>query len=68
MPTFFEFLHDESEPAVRVVWGRFLFVYIQPYFDGNGRIGRFLMNLMFALEAASVDGNIAPFAKLLEAL
>jgi hypothetical protein len=34
--------------TVRVVLGHFIFVYIHPYFDGNGRMGRFLMNLMFA--------------------
>jgi Fic family protein len=33
---------------VRVVLGHFLFVYIHPYMDGNGRIGRFLMNVMLA--------------------
>jgi Fic family protein len=33
---------------VRVVLGHFLFVYAHPYFDGNGRIGRFLMNAMLA--------------------
>ncbi|MBK7960751.1 MAG: Fic family protein [Bdellovibrionales bacterium] len=27
--------------------GHFIFVYVHPYMDGNGRIGRFLMNLMF---------------------
>jgi hypothetical protein len=48
MPRFFELLEREGEPAVRVVLGHFMFVYIHPYLDGNGRIGRFLMNLMFA--------------------
>ncbi len=48
MPMFFELLGQENEPAVRVVLGHFMFVYIHPYFDGNGRMGRFLMNLMMA--------------------
>ncbi len=48
MPAFFELLHEEPEPAVRIVLGHFVFVYIHPYMDGNGRIGRFLMNVMFA--------------------
>jgi Fic family protein len=48
MPTFFELLQQEKEPAVRVVLGHFAFVYIHPYFDGNGRVGRFLMNVMLA--------------------
>jgi fido (protein-threonine AMPylation protein) len=48
MPVFFEMLTGESEPAVRVVLGHFIFVYIHPYMDGNGRIGRFLMNVMLA--------------------
>jgi hypothetical protein len=48
MPAFFELLREETEPAVRVVLGHFVFVYIHPYMDGNGRIGRFLMNLMMA--------------------
>lgn len=48
MPTFFELLQAEPEPAVRVVLGHFIFVYIHPYMDGNGRIGRFLMNAMLA--------------------
>jgi len=46
----FEMLAEESEPAVRVVLGHFIFVYIHPYFDGNGRIGRFLMNVMLAAD------------------
>jgi len=48
MPVFFEILAKESEPSVRVVLGHFIFVYIHPYMDGNGRIGRFLMNVMLA--------------------
>lgn len=48
MPAFFELLEKETEPAVRVVLGHFMFVYIHPYFDGNGRMGRFLMNVMLA--------------------
>lgn len=48
MPAFFDLLQSEPEPAVRVVMGHFMFVYIHPYFDGNGRMGRFLMNVMMA--------------------
>jgi Fic family protein len=48
MPAFFDLLREEDHPGVRVVLGHFIFVYIHPYMDGNGRIGRFLMNLMMA--------------------
>jgi fido (protein-threonine AMPylation protein) len=48
MPAFFDLLGEEADPAVRVVLGHFMFVYIHPYMDGNGRIGRFLMNVMMA--------------------
>jgi hypothetical protein len=48
MPALFELLKDEPHPAVRVVLGHFMFVYIHPYRDGNGRMGRFLMNVMLA--------------------
>jgi len=48
MPLLFELLREEANPAVRVVLGHFVFVYIHPYVDGNGRIGRFLMNVMLA--------------------
>jgi Fic family protein len=85
MPAFFDLLTKETEPAVRVVLGHFIFVYIHPYIDGNGRIGRFRMNLMMApggypwtvvpsaerkgyvaaLENASVEEDIGPFADLL---
>jgi hypothetical protein len=82
MPILFEMLEEEPEASVRAVLGHFIFVFIHPYMDGNGRIGRFLMNAMLAsggypwtvipverrdeymqaLEKASVDQDIAPFA------
>jgi len=85
MPAFFELLRTEPHAAARAVLGHFVFVYIHPYMDGNGRVGRFLMNTMLAsggyrwtvipvekrtdylsaLEAASVEGKIAPFARFL---
>ncbi len=48
MPAFFDLLREETYPAVRVVLGHFVLVYIHPYLDGNGRVGRFLMNVMMA--------------------
>jgi hypothetical protein len=48
MPALFDLLKDEPEPAARVVLGHFMFVYVHPYMDGNGRMGRFLMNVMLA--------------------
>ncbi|TAH01432.1 MAG: cell filamentation protein Fic [Sphingobacteriales bacterium] len=48
MPTLFELLENEPEASVRAVLGHFIFVYIHPYMDGNGRMGRFLMNVMLA--------------------
>ncbi len=48
MPILFELLETETEPQVRAVLGHFLFVYIHPYMDGNGRLARFAMNLMLA--------------------
>jgi len=48
MEALFTLLKEESHAAVRGVLGHFAFVFIHPYQDGNGRIGRFLMNAMFA--------------------
>jgi fido (protein-threonine AMPylation protein) len=48
MPAFFDLLRGETDSGVRVVLGHFVFVYIHPYMDGNGRMGRFLMNTMMA--------------------
>lgn len=82
MPALFDLLEGEKEPSVRAVLGHWLFGYIHPYPDGNGRMARFLMNAtlasggypwtvirvedraeyMKALETASIDGDIRPFA------
>jgi Fic family protein len=43
-----DLLQAEPEASVRAVLGHHLFVFIHPYFDGNGRIGRFLMNALLA--------------------
>jgi hypothetical protein len=48
MPVFFNLLGKETDPAARIILGHFIFVYIHPYFDGNGRMARFLMNVMNA--------------------
>jgi len=85
MPAFFELLEQEPEPCVPAVLGHWLFGYIHPYPDGNGRMARFLMNVMLAsggypwtvirlrdrrvylaaLDSASIETNIEPFATLI---
>lgn len=85
MPLLFELLENEEEASVRAVLGHFIFVFTHPYMDGNGRMGRFLMNTMlvsggypwtvipveerdrymYALEKASVEQDIKPFAEFI---
>ncbi|MGE0098961.1 MAG: Fic family protein [Hydrogenophaga sp.] len=48
MEELFRLMSDEPEAAVRAVLGHHLFVFIHPYNDGNGRIGRFMMNALLA--------------------
>ncbi len=80
-----DLLENEPQPIVRAVLGHWLFGFIHPYMDGNGRMARFVMNLMMAsggypwtivrtsrrkdyldaLEAASSDQNIVPFARFI---
>lgn len=43
-----DLIETEPEASVRAVLGHHLFVFIHPYYDGNGRIGRFLMNTLLA--------------------
>jgi Fic family protein len=48
METLLDSLENEPEPIVRAVLGHWLFGFIHPYTDGNGRMARFLMNVMMA--------------------
>lgn len=48
LETLFELLATEPSAGVQAVLGHFFFVYIHPYSDGNGRIGRFILNGMLA--------------------
>jgi len=48
MNALFDLIENEKEPSARLVLGHWLFGYIHPYPDGNGRIARFLMNAMLA--------------------
>ena len=85
MSALLDTLESEPEAVVRAVMGHWLFGFIHPYLDGNGRMARFLMNLMMdsggypwtivrmarrkqyldALEVASADQNIIPFARFI---
>ncbi len=85
MRALFDLLEHEPEPGVRAVLGHWMFGYVHPYPDGNGRMARFLMNAMLAsggypwtvvrvedrkpylaaLDSASIDQNITPFADFL---
>jgi Fic family protein len=48
MEALFDLLGSEPHPAVRAVLGHFMFGFIHPYPDRNGRISRFLMNVMLS--------------------
>lgn len=48
MPALLELLESETHAGVRAVLGHWLFGYIHPYPDGNGRMARFVMNAMLA--------------------
>ena len=76
---------DRGRSFARAVLGHWLFGFIHPYQDGNGRTARFAMNVLLAaggypwtvihvedraiymqaLEAASVDEDLRPFAEFI---
>jgi hypothetical protein len=85
MTALLDLLENEQAAIIRAVLGHWLFGFIHPYMDGNGRMARFLMNIMMAsggypwtivrtarrkeyldaLEAASAEQNILPFARFI---
>ncbi len=48
MPALLDLINSEREASVRAVLSHWMIGYIHPYPDGNGRIARFLMNLLLA--------------------
>ena len=48
MEAYFDCMREEKDPRVRAVLGHFVFTWIHPFADGNGRCGRFIMNCMMA--------------------
>ncbi len=61
MPVLFDLLKEEAHAGVRAVLGHFVFVFIHPYMDGNGRIGRFLFNVMLA--SGGYSWTVVPLAR-----
>jgi len=61
MPELFRLIKEEPVASVRAILGHFIFVYIHPFMDGNGRTGRFLMNTMFA--SGGFDWTVIPVEK-----
>ena len=61
MPEYFRLLREERHPAVRAILGHFMFGYIHPYSDGNGRMSRFIMNTM--LSTSGYSWTIVPVEK-----
>jgi len=44
-----ECIAEEESFAVKAVLGHLFFGYVHPFFDGNGRTARFLMNFLFII-------------------
>ena len=64
MPVLFDLLKNEPNPTVRAVLGHFFFVFIHPYMDGNGRMGRFILNVMLA--SGGYNWTVIPVERRLE--
>jgi hypothetical protein len=61
MEAYFESLREEKDARVRAVLGHFVFTWIHPMPDGNGRCGRFIMNCMLA--SVGAPWTVIPVAR-----
>jgi fido (protein-threonine AMPylation protein) len=52
MDALFESISEESDARVKAILAPFLFTYIHPFPDGNGRTARFMMNALLAESGA----------------
>ena len=54
----FEFLkYDEAPEVFKIMASHFIFEYLHPFYDGNGRVGRYIL-------AKLLSNNLDPFTAL----
>ena len=61
MDEYFECLKNEEYASVRAVLGHFFFTWIHPFNDGNGRMARFIMNVL--LRTGDYSWKVVPFSQ-----
>ncbi|KSV75630.1 hypothetical protein N185_17470 [Sinorhizobium sp. GW3] len=61
MDALFESISEEADPRVKAILAPFLFTYIHPFQDGNGRTARFIMNALLA--ESGVPWTVIPVAR-----
>jgi hypothetical protein len=61
MDALFECISEEPDPLVKAILAPFLFTYIHPFPDGNGRTARFIMNALLA--ESGVPWTVIPVAR-----
>jgi fido (protein-threonine AMPylation protein) len=59
MAGLFECMENETDARVRAVLAPFLFTYVHPYLDGNGRLARMMMNVL--LVEGGYRWTVVPF-------
>lgn len=61
MDALFECVSEEPDARVKAILAPFLFTYIHPFPDGNGRTARFIMNALLA--ESGVPWTVIPVAR-----